>query len=198
MTTTLQGRHIPFQQCLNFRDMGGYRTTSGRSIRWRRLFRSGALHRMTLQDSALAHDALGITAVLDFRTRQEVAEQGKGPLFTRGVRHLHLPLLQVRTIQDRVKAVVNVPPGPDMTIEDTYCAMLKEGGAQLTIALNALADPGMYPAVVHCAAGKDRTGVVAAVILSIVGVEDQDIALDYALSNQYLAPASKADLYLTG
>lgn len=72
---------------------------------------------MTLLNSAMAHDALGIASVLDFRTRQTVVEQGKGPLFVRGVQHLHP--LQVRTIQERVKAVVNMPPGPSMTIEDT-------------------------------------------------------------------------------
>ena len=195
MTITSLDRHIPFAQCCNFRDLGGYRTISGHSIRWRRLFRSAALHYMTPEDATVAREVLGIATVLDLRSEKELTEGGKGPLFDgpfRGlVQHLHLPLLQMRTITGGTAESIHQPAvepvsPPTMSPEDAYYEIMRKGGPRIAAAIETLAAPGRYPAVFHCAAGKDRTGIVAAVVLGVLGVNDEDIVQDYALTNRHI------------
>ncbi len=191
MTITTLDRHIPFAQCFNFRDLGGYRTISGRSIRWRRLFRSAALHYVTPEDAAAVRDVLGIATVLDLRSEKELAESGKGILFDGRIQHLHLPLLQMRTITGGTAEDIHNPPvaplnPPLVSPEDAYFEIMRKGGPRIAAAIETLAAPGRYPAVFHCAAGKDRTGIVAAVVLGVLGVDDEDIVQDYALTNRHI------------
>jgi protein-tyrosine phosphatase len=173
-------RRIRFAGCLNFRDLGGYPAVGGRRVRWRRLFRSDSLHRMSHDDVARLLGELGIVTVVDLRTTLEreqsapVAAEGRA-----GVRALHLPMI------DRLFAEQSdAQPAPRTTdLGEAYAAMLDAGGPQVAAVLGALAEPDALPAVFYCAAGKDRTGVLAAVVLGLLGVGDGDIVADYALTD---------------
>ena len=163
------GRHISFEACFNFRDLGGYPTASGSRVRWGQLYRADGLHRLTPQDREL-FAGLGIVTVIDLRTQAEAVTRGRIEAFD-GSYH-HFPMFDV--LPDLMAF------GPDeMTsgsfVADRYREMLSEGSARLALTLSVLAEPGALPAVFHCSAGKDRTGIVAAIILRILGVAVSEV-----------------------
>jgi protein-tyrosine phosphatase len=161
----------------NFRDLGGYRSADGRVTRWGRLYRSDALYRVTDGDLEIMR-RLGIRTVVDLRTRHEVDNRGTYPVDQHDVRFEHLPLIQ--EIWERT-----TPPADDVNpvdyLVDRYLEML-DNGDMIAAVFDVLAHPEALPAVFHCAAGKDRTGVLAMLVLSVLGVADDDIAADYALT----------------
>jgi protein-tyrosine phosphatase len=158
-------RHLPYDSVFNFRDIGGYRTAQGRTIRWRRLFRAGALHTMSEADAIHAHEALG--ARVAWRENFSVIPMPDDPG----------PGLPGPVSQLLDEAYGRGPSGP------RYGAYLERGASQLRGAVRALTRAETYPAVVHCSAGKDRTGVVCALVMNVLGVDDDTIVQDYALSN---------------
>jgi protein tyrosine/serine phosphatase len=169
---TEHDRHVPFELAWNFRDLGGYATADGRVTKWRTMFRADGVHRLTAEDLA----PLGIRTVVDLRTPLEIEERGK---FTHDeVGYHHLPVLQETWERDSVDIA-----GPEERfLANRYLEMLDSGRETIPMALRLLADPESVPLVFHCAAGKDRTGVVAALTLSLLGVPDETITQDYALS----------------
>jgi protein-tyrosine phosphatase len=167
------GRHIPLESALNFRDVGGYRTAEGRLVRWRRLFRAGGLSQLTDADLAVLGD-LGIATVVDLRSTAEWG-MGRFPHETFPVSFHHLPI--VEEILDPTR--YDLPQG---MMAARYRDYAREGGAMIARAISIVADPANHPVVVHCMAGKDRTGVVVALVLSLLGVDDETVAEDYALS----------------
>ena len=165
-------RHVPFDHVFNFRDLGGYETVDGRTVRWRTVFRADGVHRLTIEDIA----PLGVRTVLDLRTPIELDERGH---FTHdSVGYHHLPILQ--QTWDRESLIAETEAA--QFLAHRYLDMLTEGRDAIARALHILADPASLPLVFHCAAGKDRTGVVAAIILDLLGVRDDDIGDDYSLS----------------
>lgn len=174
---TEQQRHVVLDGAFNFRDLGGYATESGRTISWRWLFRADGIHRLAGADLDLVC-SLGLQTVVDLRTYAEVAERGSFPAAQLGVAYHHLPLLE------SVWEPGSFGPSDDAPafLAARYAEMLAVGGRSIAAALELLADPERYPLVFHCAAGKDRTGVLAAVALELAGVSDEDIVGDYALS----------------
>ena len=174
---TEQQRHVVLDGAFNFRDLGGYATDEGRTISWRWLFRADGIHRLAGPDLDLVR-SLGLRTVVDLRTFSELHEHGSFPAQQLGVAYHHLPILE------SVWAPDAFGPSDDAAafLASRYSEMLAVGGPSIATALELLADPDNYPLVFHCAAGKDRTGVLAAVALDLVGVDDDDIVSDYALS----------------
>ncbi len=171
----VEQRLVPLEGCFNFRDAGGYPTGDGRPVRWRRLFRADGLQRLTEADlAALAW--LGPLTVLDLRTDTEITERGRIPE-SGALTYHHLPMVDV--LPDREELALWLDAA---TIAARYRDMLEEGAESVCEALAILTDPAAYPAVVHCAAGKDRTGILIGLILGLLGVPDAVIAEDYALS----------------
>jgi protein-tyrosine phosphatase len=169
-------RKLALTGCVNFRDLGGYPGTGGCSIRWRHLFRADGLTRLDESDCAQLAD-LGLVTVIDLRTNGEVEQRGRFPEDAFEVEYHHLPLTDV------------LPPTEDLSRYDEpafvtarYQQLFSEGSSSLTRAIELLAEPGALPAVFHCSAGKDRTGVLAALVLGFLGVPRQVIVEDYALS----------------
>jgi protein-tyrosine phosphatase len=165
-------RRIELAGLLNFRDVGGYPVTGGGSVRWRTLFRSDALHRL---DSAgvAAITGLGLRTVLDLRTQLEV-DYAPSPVCGRVT---HIPVLTGSDFQ-----------GVPLELDALYRYFVDECGGQIAAAIAELCGDDALPALVHCSAGKDRTGVVIALVLAVLGVPDELIAADYALSGLYLDP----------
>jgi len=172
-------RAIALEGCLNFRDLGGYPTAEGRTVRWRQAFRSDALHLLTPADIAVVRDDLAVRDVIDLRSSAEVRSEGQGPLAEEDIRFHHLPLFdgEVRA-EDRERAA-------QVSLADRYMflAELAQDRIGRVIGTIATADAG---AVFHCAAGKDRTGVISAIVLGLLGVPDDVIVADYVATQDNL------------
>lgn len=168
-------RLIGLAGTVNFRDIGGYPTKDGRSVRWETLFRADSLNRLTSGDHAEIR-RLGIATVIDLRTTAEV-EEGHFDDKATPVDFLHLPLME--SVPD--PEAFRTQPG---LLASTYVTMLEDAGHHVASAIEALAAPDSLPAIVHCTAGKDRTGVLVALILGLLGVDDELIIEDYALSSK--------------
>ncbi len=170
-----------FEGLHNFRDLGGHRTADGRTVAPGRLYRSDALHRMTPAD-AVALTGLGVATVIDLRAPDEVAHVGIGAVADLAATYHNLPVRPaVLTAPDGPA----VPPAPNAA--EHYFRYLAEGPGCFSGVTLLLADPAAAPTVLFCNAGKDRTGVVAAMVLSLLGVPDDAVAADYARTQDALA-----------
>lgn len=171
-------RFIDLDGCFNFRDLGGYRTADGGTVAWRVLYRSDSLHRLT-ETGLAAFTELGIATVLDLRAHAELREQTWAPPRDWRGQARHVPL------QAEISEWSAMNPA-ELAHADFaarhYRHIVTAGMAALRVAIEALAAPGALPAVFHCAAGKDRTGVLAALVLRLLGVPAAAVADEYALS----------------
>ncbi len=171
----------------NFRDLGGYRTADGHQVRWRRLFRADGLDRLTAADLDLLRP-FGLRTVIDLRSAGEIDERGRFPFEQYPVTFHHLAVIDTTRSTDDAEArkiFMDAAGDPSRVVEflsNAYRHMLERGGAKLANGLRLLAEPDALPAVFHCAAGKDRTGLLAGILLSGLGVPDDQVVEDYALS----------------
>jgi protein-tyrosine phosphatase len=177
-------RWVRLDGCLNFRDLGGYETSEGHTVAWRRVYRTDSLHRLSEADVAHIAAELSIATAIDLRAHDEVQRAGRGLLEPHGVewvhvatsdRAMHVPAEEIR--QD----------WRDRRVADLYLIMLEMGSDAYANGLEVMADPARLPAVVFCMAGKDRTGLLSALTLSLVGVPDDVVAVDYALTGTVAA-----------
>lgn len=169
-------RNIEFESLFNFRDLGGYQGLDGKTVRWNHLYRADGLYRV--HDEDLDRMApLEVATVFDLRTHRERDERGCFPVDRHPATYHHLPVMQRTWDEDGMAA-----DGTPEFFAERYLSMLDTGADAIARALTLMADADTYPAVFHCSAGKDRTGVVAAVVLGVLGVDDDDIADDYSLS----------------
>jgi len=178
-------RNLGFSATYNFRDVGGYAATDGRTVRWRRLFRSDALHRLGEADAEAFAD-LGVRTVIDLRRPFEIEKYGR-VADRYGLDYHNLVIKHVDWEE------VEHPDGVDEErwLADRYLNFAEDGREGILGSLRVIADPANAPVIVHCMAGKDRTGTVCALTLSLLGVSDEDIAGDYALTTTAMAPLTR-------
>jgi protein-tyrosine phosphatase len=168
-----------FDALFNFRDLGGYRTADDRTTVAGRVYRSDGMHRASIEDLGRI-ELLGITRVVDLRTTHERTEDGGFDDAHPTIEYRHVPIFERLSGIAGARAET-VDENDDTPLLTTYRYMLTERRALVVDALEAVAGaPG--PVVFHCTAGKDRTGIVAALLLSAVGVPDDTIIEDYARS----------------
>ena len=169
-------RHFEFEQVFNLRDMGGYLTADGRQVRWRRLIRSSEHHRMTEAEATAFVSEVPLATVIDFRADGETEHRLEpGPLVSDGVTRIHLGMGDPKE-KYRAREEGEWTPG--------FASTLDSGAVQWTATIHALAEEDAYPALFHCVTGKDRTGVMGALILNLLGVDDETIIEDYGLSQR--------------
>ncbi|MBB2985085.1 tyrosine-protein phosphatase [Terracoccus luteus] len=195
---------------VNMRDLGGLTTERGEVVQARRLLRSDNLQDLPADSVRTLVARYGLTDVVDLRTDVEVVREGEGPLRALPeVRHHHLTLYREDTDESGIPAAERslpwergdaeaaatrraaeaaspsspaaTPPSHDEFWSQHYLSYLDQRPDSIVAALRAVAD-GEGAVVVHCAAGKDRTGTVVGVALKAVGVPDEEIEADYAAS----------------
>ncbi|HEX7406508.1 MAG TPA: tyrosine-protein phosphatase [Candidatus Binatia bacterium] len=171
-------RSVRFDGCLNFRDLGGYPTRSGRLVRTGQVFRSDALHLLTANDIARLRHELRIDCVIDLRSTAELRTGGRGLLEPEPIHFHHLPLFDG-------EATGGKDLREDRDLADIYFLIAEFAMQRIGGVITAVAEAA-GPTVYHCAAGKDRTGVISALILGILEVEDEIIVADYALTQENL------------
>jgi protein-tyrosine phosphatase len=174
----------------NFRDVGGLPTVDGRKVAYGRLFRSGHLAHAT-QDDAAFLASLGLHTIFDFRNAADKRLEGPD-VDLPGVRNVNLPLTDpahgaefwkmVRDGDlDQLRSILSDGRAANRMIR-SYREIIKERTAEHSQVLHALAEDSV-PALMHCAAGKDRAGISIAVTLLAVGVEREAVTTDYLKSN---------------
>lgn len=175
-----EDRTINLENAYNVRDLGGYDAGDGRKVRWHALYRSGDLHSLSENDVETLRQR-GIKTVVDFRTDRERE-------------------LEPHRLPETVEQVITLPITPgnvieydNMTADDAVEAMrtiyryiVNEGQPEYTILFQTLADPANTPLLFNCSAGKDRTGIAAALVLSALGVDRETVFEDYLLSEACL------------
>ena len=179
MTEELE-RRIPLEGCVNFRDLGGYPTTDGRTVKWRLLFRSDSLSSLTEADVLTITGSLGMQSVVDLRSSGGTND-GRGLLASSGIGYHQFPFLERRGF---------LPPTSGEEVEarltEMYQWVLFNAGTLIAQAFATLAQPVNQPALFHCSAGKDRTGVLSATILDVLGVGREDIVADFLKTNEVI------------
>ena len=170
-------RLVVLEAVHNFRDLGGYPTADGRVTRWRTLYRADGLHRLAGADLDVVR-SLALRTVVDLRRPDEIAERGTFPVDEHPVEYHNLSVLDVLWHD---KDAPEFDDDADF-LHWAYSDMLDTGGATFADAIDVLARPDALPAVFHCAAGKDRTGLLAMLVLGSVGVPHDYIVADYALT----------------
>ncbi|MGD9890816.1 MAG: tyrosine-protein phosphatase [Dehalococcoidia bacterium] len=171
---------------LNFRDLGGHRAGSA-TVRRRMVYRSAMTHDISADGISMLAGAYGLRMVIDLRSTEEIAEYGTAPFQATGVSYHHQPLSSraasppeiVRQYQQEMRE-----GRFDWTA--SYLRMVEYGAPALRSIFELVAAPDGTPAVFHCIAGRDRTGVVAALLLGSLGVSGSDIAADYAITGAHL------------
>lgn len=174
-------RHLAMQGASNFRDLGGYAAHGGRSVRWRVLFRSDHLAKLTDADLGQLQ-ALNIGRSFDFRGLQESAAQAyEWPGTQR--HHLVIEPTLVQYLHSQLEQGQPITPQAAAdAMQVTYRGFVRNNSDRFAqLFAHLLAQDA--PLVFHCTAGKDRTGLAAALILSALGVSQADILQDYLLTN---------------
>lgn len=180
-------RVLPLASVANFRDVGGYPTADGRFIRWGRIYRSGALSRLSTADADYLQ-ALGIQMVCDLRSLEEADDEPDILPQDPAPRYLHEPLYAGETSRERLLALLFAPQRLTQMLAETYIHdMLEHNGPFFGDLLRRIADESNLPLLIHCTAGKDRTGVSIALLLLLLGVPEAVVIADYSLSNHYFA-----------
>ena len=177
-------RTLSLEGIYNLRDVGGYPTTDGQHVRWRRLLRSGRLHALSPSSQQALHDH-GLRTIIDLRRPFELTLHPNAFAASEGITYLNLPLF------DDIGA--ETVDAPAQTLAEVYIRYIELCQPQLSTVLSAIAEVSDAPLLVHCAVGKDRTGLVIALTLSALGVAPHIIADDYALSYAHLAPLFDAE-----
>ncbi|MBV2153379.1 tyrosine-protein phosphatase [Kitasatospora sp. SUK 42] len=169
-------RHLTFEALHNFRDLGGYRAADGRTVRWGLLHRSDSLGKLTSPADLDRLQALGVRTVIDLRYDWEIAAKGRVPAYD-GLEYHNL------SIEHRPYDQAEIDPelDPWRYLADRFAEVAEDGVKEIRQALEVIAD-AEAPVVFHCASGKDRTGLIAALLLTLLGVAEDDIAADFALT----------------
>jgi protein tyrosine/serine phosphatase len=186
---------IELDGAVNVRDLGGLPTEDGGKTADARLLRADNLQELTPADIATLVGEIGVTTVVDLRSWDELASEGPAPLDgVAGVLHAHHPVLpEAGSATDAASDVLLTRADRDRSRYPTdpicghYLGYLEDRPDQVAAAVRSVAQ-SKGAALVHCAAGKDRTGVVVAVALSAVGVRQQAVIADYAATGERIGP----------
>ncbi len=211
------GRALPLAGTINLRDIGGYRTADGGRVRWRTLLRSGALRGLDGSGQAVLAQ-LGLRTIVDLREDAEVAHD-PDRLGRLAVEHRRVPIYTTPATRTTVETTAGTDSaattdtagdgeavaagaaaglaavhaaGAGGDLRAIYDYTVDQRGERLSAAVLALAAPGALPAIVHCSAGKDRTGLVIALVLDLAGVPAEVIAEDFALTADFLRDEAAA------
>ena len=171
-------RHLQLSGCFNLRELGGYTTSEGKQIKWRTLLRSDSLHRLppSHQQQLIDYD---VKTIIDLRSSFEIEKEGYAFSNQSEIKYFNLPLMEENTINiDKSLA--------ELTLFELNLFFLEERSPAIKTVLETIASQ-QTAVLIHCTAGKDRTGIIIALLLAIADVPITTIAEDYSLSESLLA-----------
>lgn len=181
-------RVLPLEGGRNFRDLGGYPTEDERTVKWGRLYRSGAMSKLTKPDFRYLAD-VGIRVVCDLRCNEERADEPADWSALPGIDYRtwdysrHDRYEDGSSLTSELRQEGMTPAGVAAIMKRTYQHYMTQHSDKYRHLFQRLAE-GAVPLVFNCSAGKDRTGVAAALVLSVLGVPRRVVVQDYALSEK--------------
>lgn len=183
-------RKLPFDGAYNFRDLGGYATTDGKTLRWGMLFRSDKLSDLSETDEQYL-EQLNIRRIVDFRSELERSEEPNRIAPDSSIAIVNKPIAidaaAVDQVKDRIVASDATAEEMGQLLIDANRQMVENFTPVYREYMQELLLADNYPTVFHCTAGKDRTGLAAALVLSAVGVPRETVMKDYLATNLYTA-----------
>lgn len=194
-------RHLRFSGTKNFRDLGGYATEQGLTVRWNVLYRSDSLHKLTNADLKFI-SALNLARIIDFRAPYEALREPDRLPDDLAVHLLSLPMEDSSTKvwhearDEMVKNIKTLNPVQYMT--QTNVELATKFTPEYRLFFRELLASNGKPLLFHCAAGKDRTGFAAASLMRILGVPHATLMQDYLLTNQYLLAGYQRQIFVAG
>jgi len=176
-------RLLPMDGAHNTRELGGYETTDGKSVKWGMLFRSDKLSDISKTDQVYLQN-LGIKKIIDFRSKEEKKEDPD--IIPKGINYIEMPISVDGAMRSKIEAVLKGET--DKEVKSFLIDANKEFVSNYTgvyeeFLRNLIDDEG--PALFHCTAGKDRAGFAAAITLIALGVSKEDVIQDYMKTNQF-------------
>jgi protein-tyrosine phosphatase len=180
-------RRLPLACCDNFRDLGGYETTAGRVVRWDRLYRTGELSKLTRSDLKYLSQ-FDVKLVCDFRSgRERLASPDRS--IDEAPEILDLPVDQEGVDPEELRRKIRtggmVALGVENMMKNAYRAFVTNYSEEWAVMFQRLVREENLPTVVHCTAGKDRTGFASALVLFALGVSEETVFEDYLSTNYY-------------
>lgn len=194
-------RVLGFEGIHNFRDIGGYETLDGRTVKWGRLYRSGTLHEASRSDLAYLQQ-LGLHTMVDFRSSAEKLEEPDRLPEPPGFTVVEIPTLDGGDNSVAEEIMARIESGdfsgfePESFMLEANRHFASRFTPQFRQFLQTVLAAGGEPVLWHCSAGKDRAGFAAAILLRILGVPAQTVLQDYALSKEYALAARERDIFL--
>ncbi|WP_376701293.1 tyrosine-protein phosphatase [Listeria booriae] len=181
--TVIGERTIPLEGCFNFRDLGGYVNTAGKTVRWGKLYRSSLLTNITEKDKDTL-EKLGVSWICDLRSTSEIAAKPTPALAH--IKNRHIPIGTAKN-ESTESQKIDIPDDhrvyePLMGESYRVFVQSKDGFREI---FNDIIEKEEVPFLFHCTAGKDRTGVLGALLLKLLDVPENTILADYELTNQY-------------
>lgn len=171
-------RRLRLQHAFNVRDLGGYEASGGSYTRWNVLYRADSLSGLDDREWDILKTA-GIRTVIDLRSKSEAQEQPEQ--VPEPIQYYHRPLQEEQISMGDIEA--SALAAFTQSLEEGYRLMVKNNGSLIVAALRTLIEGLSQGAVLfHCTAGKDRTGTLAALLLTCLGVSEEDITADYQIS----------------
>ena len=179
-------RKLPFTGAHNFRDLGGYKTSDGKTVKWGKVYRSDNLHSLTDED-LLYMERLNLKSVVDFRSDEERNEEPDR--LTPDMTPILLPIkFEPEGVTETLMRDLTFGDlDSSNLLRDFNIILVKEFTEEYREFFRHIVDNGGEPFVLHCTAGKDRAGFGSAMILTVLGVPREKIIEDYLLTNTYVS-----------
>lgn len=181
-------RRIPLDSILNVRDLGGYLCEDGSVTQYGRFLRCGILQGPNEEDIEELHKRHPVCMVFDLRGSFEVEESSPTYREITGVQYHHIPLLEINPAEENSSS---------RTLKDAYIEILENKKESLKELFRCISTAGEGTILYHCTLGKDRTGVVSALLLGLCGVDELDIIADYQVSETYAYPVASMMLRIS-
>lgn len=168
---------VAFERLHNFRDLGGYPASDGRRTRRGVLYRSDSLGKLRTEGDVERFQGLGVRTVIDLRYPWEIEKAGRVPEFD-GLHYVNLSIEHQPYDQGSLGSDID----PWRFLADRYLEVAKDGVKEIREVLDVIADPESGTTVFHCASGKDRTGLIAMLVLTLVGASEASVVEDFTLT----------------
>ena len=189
-------RKLPFTGAHNFRDLGGYKTSDGKTVKWGKVYRSDNLHSLTDEDLKYM-ERLNLKSVVDFRSDEERNEEPDR--LTPDMTPILLPIkFEPEGVTETLMRDLTFGDlDSSNLLRDFNVILIKEFTEEYRDFFRHIVDNGGEPFVLHCTAGKDRAGFGSAMILTVLGVPREKIIEDYLLTNTYVSDHVESKLLET-